>query len=155
MGTVPMGTAALRMIRSRVSWMLGPVDRSITASAPQRVAHCSFSTSSSTDEDSAELPMLALIFTRKLRPMAIGSSSGWRMLAGRIARPAATSSRTNAGARFSRKATKRISSVISPRRAQCIWEKFTSPWPARRAVQGARSLGRPWRGSWPCGPVVS
>ena len=32
--------------------------------------------------------MLALIFTRKLRPMIIGSSSGWLMLAGMMARPA-------------------------------------------------------------------
>ena len=31
--------------------------------------------------------MLALIFTRKLRPMIIGSSSGCLMLAGMIARP--------------------------------------------------------------------
>jgi hypothetical protein len=38
-------------------------------SAPQRVAHTSFSTSSSIDELTAELPMLALTFTRKLRPM--------------------------------------------------------------------------------------
>ena len=39
--------------------------------------------------------MLALIFTRKLRPMIIGSISGWLMLAGMIARPRATSSRTS------------------------------------------------------------
>jgi hypothetical protein len=117
MGTVPMGTAALRRIHSRVSWMLAPVDRSITVSAPQRVAHCSFSTSSWIDEETAELPMLALIFTRKLRPMIIGSSSGCLTLAGMMARPAATSSRTISGETFSRRATKRISSVISPRRA--------------------------------------
>jgi hypothetical protein len=55
--------------------MLAPVDRSITVSAPQRVAQASFSTSSLMEEEMAELPMLALIFTRKLRPMAIGSSS--------------------------------------------------------------------------------
>ena len=41
--------------------------------------------------------MLALIFTRKLRPMIIGSVSGWLMLFGMIARPRATSSRTNSG----------------------------------------------------------
>ena len=41
--------------------------------------------------------MLALIFTRKLRPMIIGSDSGWLMFAGMIARPRATSSRTNSG----------------------------------------------------------
>jgi hypothetical protein len=34
------------------------------------------------EEPSAELPMLALIFTRKLRPMIIGSLSGWLMLPG-------------------------------------------------------------------------
>ena len=48
-------------------------------------------------EVTAELPMLALIFTRKLRPMIIGSLSGWLMLAGMMARPRATSSRTNSG----------------------------------------------------------
>ena len=41
--------------------------------------------------------MFALIFTRKLRPMIIGSVSGWLMLFGMIARPRATSSRTNSG----------------------------------------------------------
>ena len=97
MGTVPMGTGLLRTIHSRVSWMFLPVERSITVSAPQRIAHTIFSTSSSIDEVTAELPMLALIFTRKLRPMIIGSSSGWLMLAGMMARPRATSSRTNSG----------------------------------------------------------
>ena len=33
------------MIHSRVSWMLGPVERSISVSAPHMVLHCSFSTS--------------------------------------------------------------------------------------------------------------
>ena len=42
-----------------------------------------------------ELPMLELIFVRKLRPMIIGSDSGCLMLAGMIARPSATSERTN------------------------------------------------------------
>ena len=41
--------------------------------------------------------MLALILTRKLRPIAIGSSSPWLMLAGMMARPRAISSRTNSG----------------------------------------------------------
>ena len=77
--------------------MFVPVDRSITVSAPQRMAQTIFSTSSSMEEVTAELPMLALIFTRKLRPMIIGSSSGWLMLAGMMARPRATSSRTNSG----------------------------------------------------------
>src|SRR5918996_241978 len=98
MGTVPIGTGELRRIHSRVSWMFLPVDRSITVSAPQRVAHRIFSTSSSMDEATAELPMLALIFTRNLRPMIIGSVSGWLTLEGMIARPRATSSRTTSGA---------------------------------------------------------
>ena len=71
-----MGTGELRMIHSRVSWMFLPVERSITVSAPQRMAQVIFSTSSSIEEATAELPMLALIFTRKLRPMIIGSLSG-------------------------------------------------------------------------------
>src|SRR2546430_3963728 len=72
-----MGTGLLRRIHSRVSWMFLPVERSMTVSAPQRIAHVIFSTSSSIDEATAELPMLALIFTRNLRPMIIGSLSGW------------------------------------------------------------------------------
>src|ERR1035437_6090989 len=83
------------MIHSRVGWMSGPVERSMTVSAPQRVAQVSFSTSSSMDEDTAELPILALTFTRKLEPMIMGSVSGWLTLAGRMDRPEAISSRTN------------------------------------------------------------
>ncbi len=41
--------------------------------------------------------MLALILTRKLRPIAIGSASGWLMFDGMMARPRAISSRTNSG----------------------------------------------------------
>src|SRR2546425_4220824 len=52
--------------------MFLPVERSMTVSAPCRVAHVIFSTSSSMEEATAELPMLALIFTRKRRPMIIG-----------------------------------------------------------------------------------
>ncbi len=85
------------MIHSRVSWMCLPVDRSITVSPPQRIAHTSFSTSSAMPEETALLPMLALILVRKLRPMIIGSLSGWLMLFGRMARPRAISSRTNSG----------------------------------------------------------
>ena len=88
--------------------MFFPVERSMTVSAPHFVAHRSFSTSSSIDDVTAELPMFALIFTRKLRPMIIGSLSGWLTLAGMIARPRATSLRTNSGSTFSRIATKRI-----------------------------------------------
>src|SRR4051794_28213591 len=97
MGTVPMGTGLLRMIHSRVEWMSGPVERSMTVSAPHLVDHDSLSTSSAIDEVTAELPMLALTLTRKLRPMVIGSLSGWLMLAGMMARPTATSSRTKSG----------------------------------------------------------
>jgi len=85
------------MIQPRMLWMFRPVDRSITVSPPQRIAQTSFSTSSATPEVTAELPMLALIFTRKLRPMMTGSSSGWLILAGMMARPRAISLRTNSG----------------------------------------------------------
>ena len=117
MGTVPMGTGLLRTIHSRVVWMSRPVDRSITVSAPQRVAQVSLSTSSAADDVTAEVPMLALILVRKPVPMIIGSLSGWLTLAGMMARPRATSSRTTSGSRPSRSATKSISGVISPRRA--------------------------------------
>ena len=60
----------------------------MTVSAPQCVAQVSFSTSSATDEVTAEFPMLAFTFTRKARPMAMGSDSGWLTLAGMMARPA-------------------------------------------------------------------
>src|SRR5213075_3108130 len=70
--------------------MFLPVLRSITVSAPHLVAQRIFSTSSSIDDATALLPMLALIFTRKLRPMIIGSDSGWLMFAGMMARPRAT-----------------------------------------------------------------
>src|ERR1700753_3771367 len=89
-GTVPIGIGALRKIHSRVVWMLRPVERSITVSAPQRIAHTILSTSSSTEEVTAELPMLALILVRKLRPMIIGSSSAWVMLQGMVGGPRAS-----------------------------------------------------------------
>ena len=66
-------------------------------SAPQRKAQTAFSTSSAIEEVTGELPILALIFTKKLRPIIIGSHSGWLIFEGMIARPAATSSRTNSG----------------------------------------------------------
>src|SRR3990167_404471 len=102
-----MGTGLLRTIQSRVVWMFLPVDRSITLSAPQRIAHTSLSTSSSMLDVTAELPMLALIFTPKLRPMAMGSTSGWLMLAGMMARPRAHG--VAAQARF----TRRIAQVLA------------------------------------------
>src|ERR1700723_1897820 len=92
-----MGTGELRKIHSRVAWMFLPVDRSMTVSAPHLVAQRIFSTSSSMLEATALLPRLALIFTRKFRPIIIGSDSGWLMFAGMMARPAAISERTNSG----------------------------------------------------------
>src|SRR6202165_2737628 len=97
MGTVPIGIGALRKIHSRVVWMLRPVERSITVSAPQRIAHTILSTSSSTDDVTAEFPILALILVRKLRPMIIGSNSPWLMLLGMVEGPRAISLRTNSG----------------------------------------------------------
>ena len=94
--------------------MFFPVDRSITVSAPHLVAQVIFSTSSSMELEMAEFPMFALILTRKLRPMIMGSLSAWLMLAGMMARPRATSSRTYSGFRFSRMAMNSISGVISP-----------------------------------------
>ena len=96
-----MGTGLLRMIHSRVSWIFFPVDRSITVSAPQRVAQTAFSTSSAMLLWMAELPMFALTLQRKFRPMIIGSASGWLMFAGMIARPRANSSRTNSAVTYS------------------------------------------------------
>src|SRR5882672_5298574 len=100
MGTVPMGTGELRRIHSRVSWIFFPVDRSMTVSDPQRLAQIIFSTSSSIEEVTALLPILALILTRKFLPIIMDSVSGWLMLAGMIALPLATSSRTNSGVIF-------------------------------------------------------
>src|ERR671917_2888877 len=91
MGTVPMGTALLRMIHSRVVWMSRPVDRSMTVSAPHFVAQVSLSTSSAAEDVTAEVPMLALILVRNRVPMIIGSVSGWLTLAGRMGRPPAIS----------------------------------------------------------------
>ena len=42
----------------------------------ERIDQIIFSTSSSIEEATAELPMLLLIFTRKFRPMIMGSDSG-------------------------------------------------------------------------------
>src|SRR6202030_2157370 len=77
--------------------MFLPVERSITVSAPHFVAHRIFSTSSSTDDATALLPILALIFTKKLRPLIIAWDSGGLMLAGMMARAQATSLLTNSG----------------------------------------------------------
>src|SRR3546814_1754649 len=70
----------------------------MTVSAPQRIDQTILSTSAATSLATALLPILAFILTRKFRPIAIGSLSGWLMLLGMIARPRATSSRTNRSA---------------------------------------------------------
>ena len=123
-----MGTGEFLRIHSRVLWMLRPVERSITVSAPQRMAHTIFSTSSSTEEVTAELPMLALILTRKLRPMIIGSNSAWLMLAGMMARPRAISSRTNSGVMCSGMAAPKLSpsaSVALARASAALRPRFS------------------------------
>src|SRR5690606_34166515 len=97
MGTVPIGTGEFLMIHSLVSWIFFPVERSIMVSAPHLQAQTAFSTSSSILEVTAELPILALIFTRKFLPMIMGSDSGWLILDGITALPAATSDLTNSG----------------------------------------------------------
>ena len=73
MGTVPIGTGDASMMARRIPSMLPPVDRSITVSAPYFTAMRSFSISPSASDDTCELPMLALIFTRATLPIAIGS----------------------------------------------------------------------------------
>jgi hypothetical protein len=77
MGTVPIGTGEFLMIHSLVVWMSAPVERSITVSAPHRMAQTSFSTSASIEEVTAELPILAFTFTKNRFPMTLGSDSGW------------------------------------------------------------------------------
>lgn len=147
MGTVPMGTGELRMIQSRVVWMFLPVDRSITLSAPQRMAQTSFSTSSSMLEVTAELPMLALILTLKLRPMAMGSISGWLMLAGMMARPRATSSRTNSGVMILGMAAPRpLPARRASRAASCWYSAIHSRRPfSRRATYSISGVMMPLR----------
>ena len=116
------------MIHSRVVWMLRPVERSITVSAPQRIAHTILSISSSTEEVTAELPMLALILVRKLRPIAIGSNSAWLMLHGMMARPRATSSRTNSGVTNSGTEAPKLSPSLrahSARSSCCLRPRFS------------------------------
>ena len=157
MGTVPTGTGQLRRIHSRVSWMLLPVERSISVSPPHRQLHTALSTSSSMEEVVAELPMFVLIFTKKLRPIIIGSLSGWRMLAGSTARPSAISFRTNSGVMcvsmpdseafiFSRIATYSISGVMIPARAHAICPTGC-PLAWRVAIHCSRMRSMPLCGS--------
>jgi hypothetical protein len=133
MGTVPIGTGEFRRIHSRVSWMFLPVERSITVSAPQRIAQVIFSTSSSIEEVTAELPMLALILTRKLRPITIGSLSGWLTLLGMMARPRATSSRTNSGVMMGGR--------LAPHGCPGCW---ATPPPQALPPAASRAISRRW-----------
>ena len=112
-----MGTGLAARMASRMASMFFPVERSITVSAPSLTAVLSFLTSSSDPEETAELPMLALILQEAAMPMAMGSRFRWWTLAGRIIRPRATSLRTSSGSSFSLRATKSISSVTRPWRA--------------------------------------
>ena len=83
--------------------------------------------------------MLALILTRKLRPMIIGSSSGWLMLAGMMARPRATSERTNSGV---------ISlGMAAPKLSPGCWWWSESLRPKQRVMIGASEVGRDVRHS--------
>ena len=66
---MPIGTVLWRTIASRQASRSPPVDRSMTVSAPQRSAQCSFSTSSSVLDETGEAPMLALILVFAARPM--------------------------------------------------------------------------------------
>src|SRR5581483_587929 len=97
MGTVPTGTGEFLIIHSLVSCMFFPVDKSIIVSAPHLHAQTAFSTSSSIVDVTAELPILALILTKKFLPIIIGSDSGWFILLGIMALPDATSCLTNSG----------------------------------------------------------
>ena len=89
----------------------------MTVSAPHSVAHRSLSTSWTIDDETAELPMLALIFTRKLRPMIIGSSFGMIDVGRNDGAPARDFRADELTGNPSRSATNSISGVISPRRA--------------------------------------
>ncbi len=73
------------------------IGRNFLVKINANIGNSAVASSVATSDATALLPMLALILTRKLRPMAIGSHSGWLTLLGMIARPRATSSRTNSG----------------------------------------------------------
>ncbi len=137
-----MATGEFLTIHSRVSWMFLPVDRSITVSPPQRIAQVILSTSSWMVEASGELPMLQLILVRKLRPMIIGSDSGWLMLLGMMARPRAISSRTNSGVI--------TLGVAAPKLWPGCWLRSSSSrpssfWFSRIATYSISGVMIPWR----------
>jgi hypothetical protein len=80
--------------------------------------------------------MLALIFTRKLRPMIIGSLSGWLMFAGMMARPRATSLLTNSGVMLSGMAAPKDSPRCCFRSNSRI---FSPVLPLRLSIYASRS----------------
>jgi len=57
------------------------------------MAQRNFSTSSAMEESDGELPDVGVDLDQEIPAMIIGSSSGWLMLQGMMARPRATSSR--------------------------------------------------------------
>jgi hypothetical protein len=145
MGTVPMGTVDAAMIACRTASISGPVDRSITVSAPYFTASSSLATSSARLDVTAELPMFAFTFTRATLPMAIGSSRAarWWTLAGITSRPRATSARTSSGSSSSRSATKRMAGEISPVRATNICVGATVPVAPRVGAGAPFAVARP------------
>ena len=99
-------------------------------SAAQRSAQRSFSTSISVELEIGDAPMLAFTFVLLARPIAIGSSVKPRctLFAGITMRPAAISSRTCSAVRCgSRSATRRISRVIAPSRANSSCVEGSKP----------------------------
>ena len=73
MGTVPMGTGEAPMMALRMAGMSPPVERSITVSAPYFTEYCSFSSSPSILDSTAELPIFELILQVEATPMHMGS----------------------------------------------------------------------------------
>ena len=98
-----------------------PVLKSITVSAPYLMAEASFSSSSSTLDESGEVPILALILMDNSLPMPIGTREWWLILAGITIFPSATRSRMKFTSRFSLAATLWISGVTMPFAAKYIW----------------------------------
>jgi hypothetical protein len=108
----------------------------MTVSASQRSAQRSFSTSSWVPLEIGLAPMFALTLVRDARPIAIGSSwfARWILFAGITIRPAAISSRISSADRWgSRSATRRISGVIWPRRANSSCVIGSKPGGASKA----------------------
>src|ERR1039458_9512704 len=77
MGTVPMGIGDGAMMALRMAGISPPVERSMTVSAPYLMEYWSFSSSPSTLESTAELPMFELILQLEATPMHMGSRLVW------------------------------------------------------------------------------